>query len=97
MSQVIHTVKSSVLNNGSVLRLTYTSEQIYFIFLETTIPEKKSTQDLVKGDRPLEWKRVKKEMLWNGIKVDDANHTFDSLKNNPLISGDCDNCPGCDV
>lgn len=95
MSQLFQTVKSSNLNNGTVLRLACNSELVYFIFLETTITEKKPSHEIAKGDRPLEWKKIKKEMLWNGILIDDANHTFDSLKNNPLLNGDCDNCPGC--
>lgn len=80
--EAFRTVKQSVMNNGSILRMTLTSEDVYFIFLETMIVDKgQETQ-------PLKWKKGKKEMLWNGANVDDANHNYDSLKNNPLISGD---------
>jgi hypothetical protein len=88
MTTAIQTVKTSLLNNGSVLRMIMTSEDVYFIFLETTIPNKGTTvQEVGKDSKPLQWKNVKKEMLWNGVKLDDANHNYDSLKCNPLIGG----------
>jgi hypothetical protein len=94
----IQTVKTSLLNNGSVLRMTITSEDIYFIFLETPIVDKTEVQEIGKDVKPLQWKKMQKEMLWNGSRVDDANHTYDTLKNNPLIGGGQpgDDCPGCD-
>lgn len=74
---IISTVKKSILPNGSVLRMSFTIEGIYFIFLETNRA----------SDLEYIIPRVDKEMLWNGDKVDDANRNYNDLQNNPLIGG----------
>lgn len=69
---VIQTIKKCVLPSGSVLRMSFTIEGIYFIFLETT-------------HYGIDMQKTIKDMLWNGADLREANTQYEMLKNNPLV------------
>jgi hypothetical protein len=77
--EIIQTVKKSILPSGSVLRMSFSIEGIYYIFLETN----KCSCDCG-GD--LYGAKLEKELLWNGLEISEANVNFENFKNNPLIS-----------